>query len=561
VSAVLGLVCVIASAVPASPAPADTGGISWSSGQPALDRLQASVRATMDENRKQLRGRTGTVRGFGAGTAYPQIWLRDSATLVPVTRFLYSREHLTSWIEEHLAHQHPDGSLNDWVAAGEPSRFTADAPHAVEVDRFPGVVLTGDRNTSESDQETSAIGAAADVFEITGDRAWLTRDVAGRRLVSRLDDALSFLLARRLDPRLGLVTSAFTADWGDVTPTYGDQRAIYLDGATPVVASLYATAMAVRAARALAGLHGALGDPDAAVRWEERGRRLADATNRHLWQADRGFYRSHLLVRWPGPEAPPAQRDDDDRFALGGNALALLYGVADDLQGRRTIASAVARARTFGMPTISGVLLPSYPPGFFRHPILRDAYAYQNGGQWDWFGGRFVLAAFQRGEAVVARRELGRIAEQAARNGGLFEWSTREGQGKGSPAYAGSAGALGAAILQGLYGIALRHDGLDLHVRLGTESGRVRVQQPATGTVVAYEYAFDAPRRAIRLRFESSVPGAGRLEILLPPATRTVRGRLDGGPTRTLEVRRRGHDSYAVLDTDWSPHRLELALR
>jgi len=36
----------------------------------------------------ESRGRTGLVRGFGAGTLYPQVWLRDSATLIPATRFL-----------------------------------------------------------------------------------------------------------------------------------------------------------------------------------------------------------------------------------------------------------------------------------------------------------------------------------------------------------------------------------------------------------------------------------------------------------------------------------------
>jgi hypothetical protein len=68
------------------------------------------------------------VRGFGAGTLYPQIWLRDSATLIPASRYFFPAEYLTSWLEEHLSHQRANGELWDWIAAGDPGAFTNDAP-------------------------------------------------------------------------------------------------------------------------------------------------------------------------------------------------------------------------------------------------------------------------------------------------------------------------------------------------------------------------------------------------------------------------------------------------
>jgi len=213
------------------------------------------------------------------------------------------------------------------------------------------------------------------------------------------------------------------------------------------------------------------------------------------------------------------------------------------------------------MSTLSGVLLPPYPAGFFRHPILGETYAYQNGGEWDWFGGRLLLAAFERGQARAARRELSRIAAQAVRNRGLFEWSTRDGQGRGSGHYAGSAGALGAAALAGLYGIDLRHDGLALRVRLGELSGRVAVTEPATGGSVAYEYTCDTARRRATLSYRASVRAPGTVEVLLPPGRTAAEARLDGGVARTLEARTIGDDRYVGLSTDWAPHRLELALR
>ena len=524
----------------------------------AVTRLLPLIRASLEANRKEFRGRTGLVRGFGAGTLYPQVWLRDSATLIPATRFLYSREHLTSWIEEHLSHQRGDGALQDWIAAGEAARFIADAPRAAEVFRAAGIVLTADRNTSESDQESSAVGAAAQVFAITGDRAWLRRPVAGRPLIARLDAALEYVRAQRSDAARGLVTAALTADWGDVTPAHGDQQAIYLDATTPIVASLYASALYVGAAHDLAGLHRALGEAVGGRRWDDRARLIADGIERHLWQPERGFYRMHAILSWPLPGRAP---QDDDRFGMGGNAVALLTGLGDEARMRRVMGVALGRQRRYRMSTVSGVLLPPYPSGFFRHPILREEFAYQNGGEWDWFGGRLLLAAFQRGQAASARRELARIAAQAVRGGGLYEWSTRDGQGEGSARYAGSAGALGAAIVSGLYGVDLRSEGLALHVRLGEISGRLRVFEPATATVVAYEYACDPSRRRLTLRYESNRRDRGHLEVLLPEGRTAAQARLDGGAPRPLEIRTAGDDTYARLETGWAPHRLELALR
>src|SRR5207245_10710106 len=117
--------------------------------------------------------------------------------------------------------------------------------------------------------------------------------------------------------------------------------------------------------------------------------------------------------------------------------------------------------------TVAGTLLPPSPAGVFRHPILREPYTYQDGGQWDWFGGRLVRAEFERGQDVLARRHLGQIATRAVRSGGMREWATREGVGRGSAAYAGSDGGLGAALVAGRFGVDLHEGHLDLTVLLG----------------------------------------------------------------------------------------------
>ena len=529
---------------------------SYRTGDPAIDGLQPLLAQTLEANRKTFAGRTGVVRGFGAGTTYPQVWIRDSATILPLARWHYDRGQLASWLEEHLAHQNADGSLNDWVAAGEPARFAADAPRVKEAWRSATVVLSADRNTSSADQETSAIDAAAIVFDATGDVAWLRKPIRGRTVLDRLDAALAFVGERRMSR--GLVTAAFTADWGDVSPAHGDQRVIYLDDATPVVGGLYASALYVRAARGLGALHQAAGDRARAAEWNARADAAATAIDRLLWQPRRGFYRLHLPVTSPAGWRPP---EDGHVFALGGNALAALYGIAGDARAARIFGVAEARTRQHGLGTIGGVLLPPYPVGFFKHPILREPFTYQNGGQWDWWAGRFVRAEFERGHAVKAFAHLRALAARAVAAGGLHEWVTRDGQGRGSPRYAGSAGALGAAVMHGLFGLALGADGLRLDVRLGARSGEVTAHQPANGATIAYRQDYDARARSLRLRYESSVRGSGTLSVLLPPGTAVVRCTLDGTARALPEVRAVGQDRYAVLATDWKPHTLELVLR
>ncbi len=492
----------------------------------ALDALQDQFRPTLEANRKELLGQTGPVKGFGAGTIYPQIWLRDSATLIPATRYYYGREYLTSWIEEHLSHQRANGELYDWIAAGDAAPFLANAPRAGRIYRAGSILLSADKNTTATDQEASAVLAAGQAFALTGDRSWLSKKIVGRALVERLDAALEYVLAQRFSSAYGLVTTAFTADWGDVSPVYPDQRVIYLDARTPVVVGLYANALFAEAAEELGAMLGSLGDASRGRHWSGQASRIRTNIRRFLWAEGAGFYRMHRLLPGPGKDVA---YDDTDTFALGGNALAALYGPADPPQAELIFAAAEERRR-------------------------------QNGGQWDWWAGRFLLAGFVRGNAGPASRQLREIARRVQEAGGLYEWYTREGKGRGSARYAGSAGALAGAVFAGLFGLDSRADGLSITVRLGAQPGAVRTYEPALDRYVVYRYSFEGPTRVARLRYESNAPGFGRLALLLPGGAVAQELLLDGraAPFTGEAV---GTDRYAVLRTDWRPHHLELRLR
>lgn len=521
-----------------------------------LYRMQAFLRPTLESNRKSFPGRTGTVTGFGAGEAYPQIWLRDSATLLPITRFYYSEEHLASWLEEHLSHQRPDGQLYDWIAAGPVSYFTSYAPRSHEIFGSGEQVLSADKNTAEADQETSAVIAAHEIYSALADPAWLRKDIEGTRLIDRLSAGLDYLVRERLDPQSSLVISGFTADWGDVSPIYPDARALYLDENTPRVLGLYTNCLFYEASRRLGELYDALGESANAASWRERAEETIARINEHFWQEDQGFYRMHQVLT---PDLVAGWPDDEDIFAMGGNSLAALYDIADEEQTSRIFDRADKRRIAIGVSTISGSLLPAYPAGFFAHPLMQEPYTYQNGGQWDWFGGRFVLAEFERGFSERARGHLLEIARKVTGNGGLHEWHTLGGSGRGSARYAGSAGALGAASFRGLFGVYLNADRLELTVRLGKQPGEIALYEPATDRFVRYRYGYQDSEGRMRLRFETSELSEGRLSLLLPSGASAETLWMDGieQPFTTTSV---GEDRFVAVSTDWGAHLLEVQL-
>jgi hypothetical protein len=254
------------------------------------------------------------------------------------------------------------------------------------------------------------------------------------------------------------------------------------------------------------------------------------------------------------PSPRPPDFDVSDQFALGGNGLAALYSVADDREAARLFATAEDRSRQARVATVATVLLPSFPSGFFLHPIQKDEYTYQNGGQWDWWAGRFLLAEFNRGASEASHRQLREIAARVSSAGGLYEWNTRTGRGQGSARYAGSAGALSGAIFQGLFGIDSRAQSLAVTVRLGASPGAVRTYEPAIDRYVAYRHEPDPGGRKLRLTFESNAPGSGELRIRLPPDAGGLEGAwLDDRPW-TVSEEVLGRDRYVRLQTDWRRH-------
>jgi hypothetical protein len=453
-----------------------------------LNTLYKLIRLTLDENLVRFRGQAGEVSGFSAGTEYPQIWLRDAGTILPASRLFFERSRLSSWLEEHLRHQQEDGSLLDWL----------DSRGRTE------------KNTVETDQECSAVQAARQIFDILGP-SWLSSDINGKPLLERLAMALNFVWQHRRSARTGLITGAHTADWGDVDMVDADQEATDIGDNTHWTADIYDQAMFHAAAADLVLLLESAGRSEEAAEWSSRRDTIRRNASSLLWMADRGYYRVHIHL-----DELAHDFDEDEMFAMGGNAAAILSGLADAGRAARIIRTALERQKQYQVSTISGTLLPPYPHGVFRHSLMDDPYEYQNGGQWDWFGGRLILAMYSEGFSRTATDKLKEIARKNIANGGFFEWEDRAGTGRGSDYYAGSAGVLARAVLEGYFGVSLTRDSLSVCCRLGTDEGRIRVSLPAADSWAAYEYGFDAEADLISLHINSSLSQSGNILILSP---------------------------------------------
>jgi len=499
---------------------------------PEFNSLMKLIRVTLKHNEVSFEGKTGRVDGFFAGAGYPQIWVRDANTIIPASRYFYPASYIRSWLDELLFFQGPDGSLPDW---------------------FDSRGLT-DKNTVETDQEASAVLAGWQVGELLGPE-WSGRDIRGVRTRERMEKALEFVWKSRLDVERGLIQGAHTADWGDVEMEDADQSAIYAGETTRWTADIYDQSMFYEAANNLAREFEDSGARDKARLWRERAGSVRRNADKWLWQEDKGYYRVHSHA---GPWRHDL--DEDVLFAMGGNTQAMISGLAGGPGGdkrRRIIEQTLARQKEFGVSTICGTLLPPYPAGFFKHPALDEPYEYQNGGQWDWFGGRLVLAMFESGFAREAREKLLEIARKNVANGGLYEWDTRDGRGRGSDFYSGSAGSLARALVEGYFGIRISADHLEISPRLGLDSAKVHIHLPAAGRFVAYDYRADSKARTIRFEIGCDTEKGPTLSILNPwaqhlsgkdlKAAQGVEVRVDGKKV-PFRIERVGRDEFILLD-------------
>ncbi len=506
-----------------------------------INQLSKIIRLTLNQNEVAFKGKTGKINGFSAGIDYPQIWLRDANTIIPASRYYYDEVFMTSWLEEHLAFQKESGSLDDWInSRGE-----------------------SDKNTTETDQESSAVQAAFQVFEMLGPR-WLEKTISGEKIIHRLEQALLYVLRERWDEERGLIIGAHTADWGDVDMVDGDQQAIYVDEHTHWTADIYDQSMFYQACMNLSEMMDALGEANRPLFWREKAQIIRGNADKWLWQEDKGFYRVHIHL-----DDLTHQFDEDNMFPMGGNTQAVLSGLADEEKSGRIIQEALRRQEEFQVSTISGILLPPYPKKLFKHPMLDDPYEYQNGAQWDWFGGRLIYAMFEKGFSKVATEKLLEIALKNVKNRGFFEWDSKVGLGQGSDFYAGSAGSMGKALFEGYFGIKLGWNHLSIEPKLGKGAVNILVYQSANNIFANYAYSFNEDENTIIFRYNSNSCPFGLIRIFIPWSEkseekdhlkRKLEVQIDDKKT-DYRLETRNDDLFVLIHTDFENHTAKISLK
>ncbi|MBU4267426.1 MAG: hypothetical protein KJ808_01050 [Acidobacteria bacterium] len=394
----------------------------YESGREWLDWEQYLLRQVFLNNEIHYQGK---FFGFAAGTTYPQVWIRDTATMMFYARFFYPLPLLQEMVDRFFRSQGRDGQIQDWI----------------------DTVGRCDKNTVETDQESSLVLAA---FQLAlCDPGWLNGEVAGVSRLLRLDKAMEWVWRSKRDRAYGLIWSGFTADWGDVEKSYPDQRAIKLSDRSRRTFSTYTQALYIQAAQKLVLLAGRLNRKTLMDKWRQREKIIADNCRRQLYLPEQGYFLVHRVAG-----SPDFFELEKGILAVGGNAEAIRAGLLDGTEISRLLQVLEKRRRQFGLRTVSFTLLPPYPKDFFPHPLLRSPWSYQNGGEWDWIGGRLVSALYQVGFRTKAEQYLKEIVAKNLDEMNIFEWSDKSGGGQGAMFYAGAAGVLGEAILHGHLGLA-----------------------------------------------------------------------------------------------------------
>lgn len=497
-----------------------------------FNELFKLIRITLEKNKSEFSGETGNIHGFSPGSDYHQIWLRDANTLIPATRYFYPQEYLTSWLEEHLFLQKENGSLEDW--------FDSEG--------------NTDKNTTETDQEASAVQSAYQVFQLMG-KNWLTKEINGKPIIERLDLALDFVLHTRLVKEYGLLKGAHTIDWGDVDIIDSDEEAVYTDDRTHWTSDIYDQSMFFQACMQLAEMWNVLGEKQNAQKWIQTAHSIGSAADQWLWNDPKGFYRVHIHL-----DDFKHSFDEDDLFPMGGNTQAILAGLAEPDKVKRIIDIALERQLTLGVSTISGTLLPPYPENTFIHPLLDEPFEYQNGAQWDWFGARLVYAMFENGLSLTAREKMIEIIQKNLSNLGFFEWDDPNGTGRGSDYFTGSAGMMSLALFDGYFGVKLRKDFLNLEPKLGKDNGRIHLYMPCNDIFIAYDYYYYPETERIKFQYNSNFYSTGMIKILIPWKDAKFDVIKDGNPIDHQSTSL-NQDTYILFSSDFQDHTVEIISR
>jgi len=200
---------------------------------------------------------------------------------------------------------------------------------------------------------------AWEVYLATGDKQWMKRcyEIVRHNLMQ--DEEIV------LDPATGLMRGE--------TSLADCRREVYPRWMQPADISqsecLSTNALFFRAYEIASQMAKLCGDATGATQYQQRANRIKDAINAHLWDEQRGCYSQYLYGRTSLVASP---RSD----ALG-QALCVIYGIADPMRARRIMTSAYASP--YGVACLS--------------PQIPNIYSYHNNAVWPYIQAYWLWAA------------------------------------------------------------------------------------------------------------------------------------------------------------------------
>lgn len=404
---------------------------SWYDGD---KELAASILSDSTLTKVELMGRQLLSKGYNAGAGYHEVWIRDFNTFVETVMDLVPQTEVREALTVFFRLQQPNGEIVDGYVPST-TRFSDPVPYYSDAD----TMHIGFKNTVETDQETSLIQAVRKYVEKSGDRDFLTLDVAGQTVYERLARAVDYLMTEKYDAGSGLITGALTADWGDVEND--TVNCVDFGEGSTVTVDIYDNAMMVIALRDLSHM---APDGQEAAKWQKMEAQFRKNIRRHLWDDRQKRFRPHLY-----PEGKPAAIyfDEEQIYYHGGTAIAIEADLLTAEEVRKVNNDMLENVRLSGMPSIGLTMYPTYPKDFFPYNCgMKNPFNYQNGGDWTWYGGRMIQQLVRYGMVGEAYQEIRPMIDRVIVNGDFYEWYGKGNRPMGSRAYKGSAGVLCKAI-------------------------------------------------------------------------------------------------------------------
>lgn len=371
--------------------------------------------------------------GLNAGGHYNEIWIRDLNTFLELACDVGRAQEIREALLMFFHFQKEDGDIPDGYVPAEKAHESYDYRYS---ESAPGFMAH--KNTVETDQETSLVQAVAKYISATGDTTILQEKVNGLSVLSRMENAMYYLLNHRYSDQYGLLWGATTIDWGDVQP--GHEWGVFLDSTSHLCVDIYDNAMFIIAIRDFMSV-----TTHNKEFWSGTCDTISINVRTHLWDGKHQKFIPHLYL----DESPfPGELNESEIYYHGGTAVAIEAG----LLSKKEILSAYKKMKEnvqkAGAQSIGLTIYPFYPVGYFKNPILYECgdYGYQNGGDWTWFGARMVKQLARNGFYAEAYEAISPMLDRTIAHDGFYEWWSHAGEPKGSGAYRGTAGVLCSAI-------------------------------------------------------------------------------------------------------------------